>query len=130
MSYAQVLLPMGTFAETSGSYVSAEGRWQEFRGCAQPVGQSRPGWKILRVLANQLGLDGFGYESSADVLAEFRELAGTATYDGRFVAGREFKAERRGSAAALPMYGVDAIVRRAASLQLTRAAQNGAGGKG
>ena len=72
MSYAQVLLPMGTFAETSGSYVSAEGRWQEFRGCAQPVGQSRPGWKILRVLANQLGLEGFSYESSADVLAEFR----------------------------------------------------------
>ena len=130
MSYAKVLLPMGTFAETSGSYVSAEGRWQEFRGCAQPVGQSRPGWKILRVLANQLGLEGFDYESSTDVLAEFRGLAGNATYDGRFVSRREFKAERRGSAAALPMYGVDAIVRRAASLQLTRAAQNGAGGKG
>ena len=65
--------------------MSAEGRWQEFRGCAQPVGQSRPGWKILRVLANQLGLEGFGYESSADVLAEFRGLAGDAAYDGRFV---------------------------------------------
>ena len=130
MSFAQVLLPMGTFAETSGSYVSAEGRWQEFRGCAQPVGQSRPGWKILRVLANQLGLEGFGYESSADVLAEFRGLAGDATYDGRFVTGHAFKAERRGSSAALPIYGVDPIVRRAASLQLTRAAQNGAGGRG
>ncbi len=82
--------------------MSAEGRWQEFRGCAQPVGQSRPGWKILRVLANQLGLEGFGYESSADVLAEFRGLAGDATYDGRFVTGHEFKAERRGSSAALP----------------------------
>ena len=130
MNFAQVLLPMGTFAETSGSYVSAEGRWQEFRGCAQPVGQSRPGWKILRVLANQLGLEGFGYESSADVLAEFRGLAGDATYDGRFVTGHAFKAERRGSSAALPIYGVDPIVRRAASLQLTRAAQNGAGGRG
>ena len=127
---AQILLPMGTFAETSGCYVSAEGRWQDFRGCAQPVGQSRPGWKILRVLANQLGLDGFGYESSADVLAELQGLAKDATYDGRFATGREFKAERRGTTAALPIYGVDAIVRRATSLQLTHAAQNGAGGKG
>ncbi len=130
LKFAQVLLPMGTFAETSGSYVSAEGRWQEFRGCAQPVGQSRPGWKILRVLANQLGLDGFDYESSADVLAELRGLAGGATYDGRFATGRELKSERRGTTAALPTYGVDPIVRRAASLQLTRAARNGAGGKG
>ena len=130
LSFAQVMLPMGTFAETSGSYVSAEGRWQDFRGCAQPVGESRPGWKILRVLANQLGLDRFGYESSADVLAELRGLAGGVTYDGRFAAGREYKAERRGSTSALPIYGVDAVVRRAASLQLTRAGQNGAGWKG
>ncbi len=76
MAHAQVLLPMGTFAETSGSYVSVEGRWQEFRGCAQPVGEARPAWKILRVLANLLGLDGFGYESSAEILAELRELVG------------------------------------------------------
>ena len=66
MAAAQVLLPMGSFAETSGSYVSVEGRWQEFRGCAQPVGEARPGWKILRVLGNQLGLEGFEYESSAE----------------------------------------------------------------
>ena len=76
LSVAQVVLPMGSFAETSGSYVSVEGRWQEFRGCAQPVGESRPGWKILRVLGNQLALAGFGYESSADVLEELRALAG------------------------------------------------------
>jgi len=126
---AQILLPMGTFAETSGSYVNVEGRWQEFRGCAQPVGQSRPGWKILRVLANQLGLESFGYESSADVLAELQGLAKGATYDGRFATQSEFKTGRRGTTAALPIYGVDPIVRRAASLQLTRAAQNGAGGK-
>ncbi len=130
MQVAQILLPSGAFAETSGSYVSAEGRWQDFRGCAQPVGQSRPGWKILRVLANQLGLEGFNYESSADVLAELQGIARGATYDGQFATGREFKAERRGTTAALPAYGGDAIVRRAASLQLTRAARNGAGQKG
>jgi NADH-quinone oxidoreductase subunit G len=124
MAAAQVLLPMGSFAETSGSYVSIEGRWQEFRGCAQPVGEARPGWKILRVLGNQLGLEGFEYESSADVLAELRALAGTVGYDGRLAAVREGKPERRGETTHLPIYGVDALVRRAPALQATRAAQD------
>ncbi|MBM4220102.1 MAG: NADH-quinone oxidoreductase subunit G [Gammaproteobacteria bacterium] len=126
MALAQVLLPMGTFAETSGSYVSAEGRWQEFRGCAQPVGEARPAWKILRVLGNLLGLEGFGYESSADVLAEFRGLAGAAAYGGRFTTPRAASAERRGTTSRPRIYGVDAIVRRAPALQRTRAAR-GAG---
>jgi NADH-quinone oxidoreductase subunit G len=121
------MLPMGGFAETSGSYVSVEGRWQEFRGCAQPVGESRPGWKILRVLGNQLALEGFDYESSADVLAELRGLAGAASYDGRPAAnGGERKPERRGETTQVPIYGADALVRRAPALQKTRAARSGA----
>jgi NADH-quinone oxidoreductase subunit G len=127
MTIAQVLLPMGSFAETSGSYVNVEGCWQEFRGCARPVGESRPGWKILRVLGNQLGLEGFDYESSADVLAELKELAGAAAYDGRFTTAHRFQAGRRGSTTSVPIYAVDALVRRAPALQRTRAARNGAG---
>jgi len=130
MSFAQVLLPIGTFAETSGSYVNCEGRWQDFRGCAQPVGEARPGWKVLRVMANHLAIEGFNYESSADVLAELREAAGAAAYDGRLAAGRESKAERRGSTTTLPIYGVDPVVRRSTALQLTRSAQSGAARKG
>ncbi len=124
---AQVMLPMGTFAETAGSYVSVEGRWQEFRGCAQPVGEARPAWKILRVLANLLGLEDFAYESSTDVLAELRAGAADAAYDGRFATARDVRAERRGTTSALPIYGVDAIVRRAPALQRTRAALDAAG---
>jgi len=130
MANAQVLLPMGTFAETSGSYVNVEGRWQDFRGCAQPVGEARPAWKILRVLGNLLGLEGFAYQSSADVLAELRAFAADAAYDGRFVTSRDVKAERRGTTSELPIYGVDAIVRRAPALQRTRAAGGDAAGQG
>ncbi len=126
-SIAQVLLPMGGFAETSGSYVSVEGRWQEFRGCARPFGEARPGWKILRVLGNQLGLEGFGHESSAEVLAELRSVAGNAAYDGRMAAGDARRPGRRGESAPLPMYAVDALVRRAPALQRTRAARRAAG---
>ncbi|MEX0735054.1 MAG: NADH-quinone oxidoreductase subunit NuoG [Steroidobacteraceae bacterium] len=126
MSLAQILLPMGTFAETSGSYMNVEGRWQEFRGCAQPVGEARPGWKILRVLGNQLGLEGFDQESSSDVLAELRRAASGVAYDGRFAVGREFKAERRGTTTTIPIYMVDPIVRRATALQSTLAGKTGA----
>jgi NADH-quinone oxidoreductase subunit G len=128
LAFAQVLLPMGSFAETSGSYVNAEGRWQEFRGCAQPVGESRPGWKILRVLGNQLGLDGFDQASSAEVLAELRALAGEARYDGRMASPGRRRPDRRGDTTLVPLYGSDALVRRAPALQKTRAARAGAAG--
>jgi NADH-quinone oxidoreductase subunit G len=130
MKFAEILLPIGTFAETSGSFVNCEGRWQEFHGCAQPVGESRPGWKVLRVLANHLGLEGFGHESSADVLTELRSAADSVAYDGRYSTGSEFKAERRGTATTLPIYQVDPIVRRSTALQMTRAARNGTAEKG
>jgi NADH-quinone oxidoreductase subunit G len=128
MSIARILLPMGSFAETSGTYVNIEGRWQEFLGCARLVGEARPGWKILRVLGNLLGLDGFDYESSASILGELRELAGQARYDGRFHGRRVIEAKRGGTTTVLPIYGVDAIVRRASALQLTRAARAGTAG--
>jgi NADH-quinone oxidoreductase subunit G len=129
MAFAQLLLPMGSFAETAGSFVNAEGRWQEFQGCAQPVGESRPGWKILRVLGNLLGLEGFDYESPAEVLAELRGLAGDASYDGRFRTSHAPGTGRGGESASLPIYSVDGIVRRAPALQKTRAAlAGGAGG--
>ena len=105
--------------------MNVEGRWQEFMGCAQPVGEARPGWKILRVLGNLLGLEGFDYESSASVLAELRGLADGAAYDGKFPARRDFKAERRGSTTNVPIYGGDALVRRSPALQRTRAALEG-----
>jgi NADH-quinone oxidoreductase subunit G len=128
LAVAQVLLPMGSFAETSGSYVNVEGRWQEFRGCAQPVGESRPGWKILRVLGNQLGLDGFGHASSAEVLAELRASAGDVRYDGRMAPPGRRRPEPRGDTTLVPLYGSDALVRRAPALQKTRAALAAAAG--
>ena len=81
------------------------------------------------MLGNLLGLQGFEYESSADVLAELRKLAGEASYDGRFATPRAAGTERRGTSPRVPIYGADAIVRRAPALQRTRAARRaGLGG--
>ena len=120
---AQILLPMGTFAETSGTFVNVEGRWQEFRGCARPVGEARPGWKILRVLGNLLDLDGFDYESSAEIQEELRRQIGEVAFNGRFTSRRAINVGRGGTTSELPIYAVDAIVRRATPLQMTLAVQ-------
>jgi NADH-quinone oxidoreductase subunit G len=130
---AHVLLPMGTFAETSGTYVNCEGRWQSQSGAATPVGEARPGWKILRVLGNLLNLAGFEYQSSEEVLSEARKACEglvPAPYSGTHAVApsggggpgaRAGDGTPRGAPLVdVPMYQVDAVVRRAPALQKTR----------
>jgi len=69
---ADLMLPIAGFAETSGTFVNAELMWQGFRGAVAPPGEARPGWKVLRVLGNLLGLDEFEYNTSAQVLDELK----------------------------------------------------------
>ena len=75
-SVAHVLLPISTFVETSGTYVNLEGLWQSFAGAAKPLGEARPGWKVLRVLGNLAGVADFDYQSSEEVREELRALCG------------------------------------------------------
>jgi NADH-quinone oxidoreductase subunit G len=117
---AHVLLPMGTYVETSGTYVNLEGTWQSQNGAAQPVGEARPGWKVLRVLGNLLNLSGFEYQSSEDVREELRKLCAdnsATAYKGTHRVGQ---AAAGADVLDLSMYHVDALVRRAPSLQKTR----------
>ena len=76
--FADVVLPIGTFAETAGTYVNLEGRWQSAPGAAAPVGESRPGWKVLRVLGNLLDLPGFEYTSADQVTDEISKALAEA----------------------------------------------------
>jgi NADH-quinone oxidoreductase subunit G len=123
---AHVLLPIGTFAETSGTYVNCEGIWQSQAGAATPVGAARPGWKVLRVLGNLLNLPRFEYPSSEEVLAELRaacEGLAPAAYAGTHSVqppGNGARLAPPVTVADVPMYQVDALVRRAISLQRTR----------
>jgi NADH-quinone oxidoreductase subunit G len=120
---AHVLLPIGTFAETSGSYVNLEGVWQSQTGAAQPVGESRPGWKVLRVLGNLLDLGGFDYLSSEAVRDELRGLWAddlappAAGYKGNH---RVSPSSSEAAVVDIGLYQSDALVRRAPSLQKTR----------
>ncbi|MDE2091432.1 MAG: NADH-quinone oxidoreductase subunit G [Gammaproteobacteria bacterium] len=122
--YASVLLPAGTFGETSGTYVNAEGRWQSFTGMTKPLGESRPIWKILRVLANICGLAGFDYFSSEEVREELRQAVGDLKPDNSFkgtrIVAQQPTAKGFQRIAELPLYATDMLVRRAQPLQQTK----------
>ena len=122
--YANVLLPAGAYGASSGTDVNAEGRWQSFTGFAQPFGESRPAWKVLRVMGNLCELKGFEQESSEDVLKEVKGVVGEVHADNRFAGTRNLSAPVTAKGflrvGETPMYAVDALVRRAAPLQQTR----------
>jgi NADH-quinone oxidoreductase subunit G len=120
-SVAHVLLPISTFVETSGTYVNLEGLWQSFAGAAKPLGEARPGWKVLRVLGNLTQVSDFDYQSSEEVREELRARCGeivAAPYQGRHEVKAASDSGQR--VVDVPMYSVDAILRRAPSLQRTR----------
>jgi len=121
--YAHIILPIGVFAETSGTYVNAEGRWQSVPGAAKPVGEARPGWKVLRVLGNLLNLSGFEYVSSDQVRDELKSQLGNVVPSNAYSGGAASRSGAAEGASDVPMYSVDAIVRRATALQQTREAQ-------
>jgi NADH-quinone oxidoreductase subunit G len=119
---ADVLLPVGSFAETSGTYINTEGCWQSFAGVASPYGESRPGWKVLRVLANQFGLDGFEQISSEEIRDALHSQAGQMSLDNSQAAGPvagPMKLDGLERVGDVPIHSVDALVRRSASLQAT-----------
>ena len=120
---ADVLLPITPFTETSGTFINAEGRVQSFAGVVKPAGDSRPAWKVLRVLGNLLGLPGFSQETSEAVLAEalgdLNSLAGRLDNHTAAAAVPTSPGEGLQRVADVPIYAADALVRRASSLQLT-----------
>ena len=123
LEISDVLLPIAPFSETSGTFVNAEGRVQSFHAVVKPLGETRPAWKVLRVLANLLGVQGVDYESSQDVLATAIG-ASTAEVPAQ-VLSNATKAALQVSGAPVvepsvaSIYQLDSIVRRATSLQMT-----------
>ncbi len=120
--YADVLLPMNCFSETSGTFVNCEGRWQSFAAVSRAPAGSRPGWKVLRVLGNLLELDGFDQTSSQQVRDSLSQMIGDVTVNnthcGEFVGYLESGGGLQ-RIDYLPMYAVDSMVRRATALQKT-----------
>lgn len=132
LEVSDVLLPIAPFTETSGSFVNAEGRLQSFHAVVKPLGEARPAWKVLRVLGNMLGLQGFDAETSQAVLAQ--ALPGVAS--GQCVDASRLNNSTQalinttvtqGSPCVSSIYELDGLVRRAPSLQMTADAHKARG---
>lgn len=128
LEYADVLLPIAPFTETAGTFISTEGRVQSFKGAVKPLGETRPAWKVLRVLGTMLDLPGFAYDTAEAVrqavlindalpvgvlnnTLSSLAVSSLAVADGVMRIGE------------VPMYQADAVVRRAESLQKTHNAE-------
>ena len=126
--YADVMLPIAPFTETSGTFVNAEGTVQSFNGVVRPLGETRPAWKVLRVLGNVLELPGFEFDTSEqvrdaalgqlDIASKLSNATSVAPALGKTVANGVVE-----RLADVPIYHADALARRAESLQLTQAAK-------
>jgi NADH-quinone oxidoreductase subunit G len=131
LAFSDVLLPIAPFTETSGSFVNAEGRVQSFHAVVKPLAETRPAWKVLRVLANLLGLPGFEFDSAQDVLVAARgaqDAQATHVQGGKLSNTSSATIELSASAGkpvTAAIYQLDSIVRRAPSLQLTADARAG-----
>jgi NADH-quinone oxidoreductase subunit G len=133
LDYADVLLPVSPFSETSGTFVNMQGIAQSFNGSVKPLGETRPAWKVLRVLGNLLDLQGFGYESSEEIRNEVLGAGNVMPVDVSKRLNNIVNVQPQISATAgadkleriadVPLYFSDAIVRRAASLQQTNEAK-------
>ena len=121
MSFSDVLLPIAPFTETSGSFVNAEGRLQSFHAVVKPLAETRPAWKVLRVLANMLGLPQLAFETSQDVL---KQISATPLNLSNACSSEVRLAGHVDAPCVASIYQLDSLVRRAPSLQLTADARN------
>ncbi|MDD3266045.1 MAG: NADH-quinone oxidoreductase subunit NuoG [Burkholderiales bacterium] len=127
LEYADVILPITPFTETAGSYVNLEGVWQKFNGVTRPLGDSKPGWKVIRVIANRLGIEGFNQNTIEDVRSEISALQNTSEYLNNNINFDKLSINKPDLSGLIrfgiyPIYQGDSIVRRAESLQSTKLA--------
>ncbi len=131
MACSDVLLPIAPFTETSGTFINAEGRMQSFHAVVKPLGETRPAWKVLRVLANMMDLPGFAFDSSQEVLAA---VPGLPSLDKSLVSNALLSnltdeaidlAVSNIEPCVASIYALDGLVRRSPGLQLTADAQAG-----
>ncbi len=122
--YADVILPVSPFSETSGTFVNIEGRWQSFSGAVVPLGESRPAWKVLRVLGNLFDLQGFDYTSSEQVRDELKasceQIEPSSRVTWRCPTSLDADSTGLQRIGEVPIYAADALVRRSEPLQNTQ----------
>jgi NADH-quinone oxidoreductase subunit G len=125
--YADVILPIAPYAETSGTYINVDNTWQTVKGALSPHAEARPAWKVLRVLGNLLHCKDFDYTSTEDILIEIKDLAAMAienTYSAYYPESLPVVNHSLVRVGEWPLYRIDAIVRNSKDLQFCAAAES------
>jgi NADH-quinone oxidoreductase subunit G len=129
LDFSDVLLPIAPFTETSGTFINAEGRVQSFHAVVKPFGQTRPAWKVLRVLADMLGVEQAPFDSSRQVLAQVLGSASMTQVPPKYLSNRTTAPigpmKTDVVVAPVGIYRLDGIVRRAPALQMTADGREG-----
>jgi NADH-quinone oxidoreductase subunit G len=137
--HANIILPIAPFTETAGTFINAWGTWQSFKSVATSFGESRPAWKVLRVLGNFLQLDGFDFESAEEVKHEIKPIIEKmphpkSTGEARIQSSRDREGKKEAGAlkenilsriGEVPIYSIDSLVRHAGPLQATQTIMEG-----
>ena len=124
-AYADIILPIASFGETSGTYVNMCGEWQSFKGVVEPKGEARPAWKVLRVLGNFAELDGFDYTSSQQVRDQLWQQYQQTHYSAQTqwhglphsLAKPAFSSDGMQFVKEIPIYATDRLARQSKPLQ-------------
>ncbi|HAU2524677.1 TPA: NADH-quinone oxidoreductase subunit NuoG [Legionella pneumophila] len=125
--YADVILPIAPYAETSGTYINIDNTWQTVKGAMLPLGESRPAWKVLRVLGNLLHCKKFDYTSTEDILEEVKEAVSMTMeheYEPYYPESLPVINQSLVRVGEWPLYRIDAITRNAKELQLCAASES------
>jgi NADH-quinone oxidoreductase subunit G len=124
LDISDVLLPVSPFTETAGTFVNTEARAQSFHGVVKPLGETRPAWKVLRVLGSMLKLPGFEFETIEEVRAMALPQDIALHLSNATQAKVDLTAASQAPVSA-SIYQLDALVRRASALQHTADAHQG-----
>ena len=122
LDISDVLLPISPFTETAGTFVNTEGRAQSFHGVVRPLGETRPAWKVWRVLGSLLNLPGFGFDSIEEVRAQALPTDMAARLSNACNQAIDLTPATQAPVTA-SIYQLDGLVRRAPALQHTADAE-------
>ncbi|MDR9389246.1 MAG: NADH-quinone oxidoreductase subunit NuoG [Wenzhouxiangella sp.] len=121
LAVADVILPVASVPQTEGSYTNVDGISQHFEASIPPLGDARPGWKVIKRLGTGLQLPGFDFIDLAavDTGSDSTSQAAMASDPAVFEAASQcaMSSAELVRIGDVPMYHIDALTRRSKPLQ-------------
>lgn len=116
-SRVDLILPIALLPELTGSMVNNYGQRQVSMVAQKSPGETKPGWRVLRVLGNMMEFDGFDYDDINDVMAKTEKYNAAAPIVIQDIKIKDLETKGLTLFAYQGIYDSDALVRRSEPLQ-------------